>query len=580
MPTPPPAPSALRQLLTHQRPGWHLISALVFLSLAGTLLLLVFPAIVRLLVDEAIPSAEKNRVWQLAGLAAAAFILRELISSWRLRLSGILEQQQAAQLRALLHEKILALPITWHQQQQTGDVLTRVADDVPLVARTWVETVEQGLTALLQLIVVTLMLLILHWQLALIVLLPVPLIAAGGWLYAHWVTPRARSVREATSSLNQSLMETLSGIRQVKSYLATAWRSQLFDQKNHHLRSQQQRQTRAWSLYAPLMSLIGHLGLMLLLLVGATWVISGSLSPGTLMQFVLLLGFLYEPISRLHGVNQVWATGEASAERLQALLQLPDEAIHQGSTPIIRGALSVEGLAFSYQPDQPLLLDLHFQMAQGQTIGIVGATGSGKTTLFQLLCRFLTPQQGQILIDGHPIQHMAPAHLRRHIAYVTQEPFLFEGSIRQNLLLSQDPPTAASTDDTLWSALESAQAADFVRALPAGLDTDVGERGSRLSGGEKQRISLARALLKPAPILLLDEATSALDSLSESAIQQAMASRRGQQSILIIAHRLASVQQADQILVLRSGKIHATGTHSQLLDSDPYYQSLVTGLRQ
>ncbi len=565
------APTALRRLLTL---AWrHRGMALLQLTLAvaGTLLILVFPGVVRRFVDEIIPSGQSHLIWGAGSLAAGAFFLRELLFYFRTRVNAEFEQRMIVDLRGRLHRKIARLPMSWFDRQSSGDTLTKMADDVPATQRVILEGIEQGFTAVVQIVIVAAMMLTADWKLALVVLAPTPLIAAGGWIYSRWVSPRATATREAASALNATLHDTLAGIRQIKSFTAEELKQEEFLKASTTLRRRQTHLMAAWAFYAPSMTFLGNLGLVILLMTGAAWCIGGSMSTGELMRFILLVGFLYEPIARLHGVNQTLMNGLAAATRVFAILDEPgEEDLESGRDPApVAGAIVFENVRFGYQPDAPVLHDICFEVQPRQSVAFVGGTGSGKTTLFQLLARFYEPGQGRILLDGQPLSELAKAPLRDAIAYVTQDAFLFAGSIRDNLLLGR--PGASEED--LWTALRRACAEGFVRGK-GGLDTPVGERGALLSGGERQRIALARAFLKDAPVLLLDEATSAVDNQSEQLIRQAVRELQKDRTSLVIAHRLSTVADADIIHVLRNGRILASGPHQELLRTCPYYAEL------
>jgi ATP-binding cassette subfamily B protein/subfamily B ATP-binding cassette protein MsbA len=563
---------ALRRLIAFARGHWRIAALQFALAVAGTSLIFVFPGVVRWFIDEIIPQRRTNLIWQAGGLAILSFTLRETLFYFRTRVNCTFEQRMITDLRGKLHCKVELLPLRWFDHQSTGDILTKLADDVPATQRVILEGIEQGLTALLQILITAVVMLVADTELALLVLAPTPLIAAGGWIYSHWVSPRATAAREATSALNATLHDTLTGIRQIKSFTAEDVRQEKFLAASRRLKEKQTRLMAAWAFYAPSMTLLGNLGLVLLLMAGSWWCVSGSMTPGQLIQFILLVGFLYEPIARLHGVNQTLLNGLAAAKRVFAILDdETEEDLDSGQTlPNIRGEVTFRSVSFAYRGDKPVLNDITLDVQLHQTVAIVGATGSGKSTLFQLLTRFYDPQSGVITLDGIPLTQINKRSLRQSLAYVTQESFLFAGTVRDNLLLGK--PSA--TDDEIWSALRDACADDFVQRLPEGLDAEVGERGVLLSGGERQRLALARVFLKDAPVLLLDEATSSVDVKSEQLIQQALAKLRVNRTGLVIAHRLSTVIEADAIYVLHQGRILAHGKHEELLHSCSYYREM------
>ncbi len=550
---------------------WRVAAGLL-MAVAGTLLGFVFPGLTQWFLDDIIPSKVTSRILPASLMALGAMGLRQLFFSLRTLANNSFELQMTYDLRSRLHDKIQHLPLKWFDRQSTGDILMRMADDVPATQRVILDGIDQAVPAIMQFLLTGAVMLWIYPKLALVIFIPIPLIGMGGWIYNVWVAPRASLARDAAGGLNSLLHDNVAGIRQIKSYTLEPEKQDAFNQSSASYRKQQTALQRAWSVYGPGMGFMGDCGLILLMGFGAYWCIKGEVTIGQLAQFLMLLGMLYEPIGRLGGINNTMITGLVAARRVFEIIETDDvEDLSVGAKlGEVNGEIRFENVSFSYSPDRPTISNVDLLVPAHQTVAIVGATGSGKSTLFQLLTRFYDPSSGDIFLDGNSTRSLSKSSLRDALGYVTQESYLFDQTIRENLKIGK--PDA--TDAELWSALENACAKEFVERIPEGLDSKVGERGSRLSGGEKQRISIARAFLKDAPILLLDEATSAVDSKSEKLIQQALDDLRANRTCLVIAHRLSTIKNANQIYVMKQGVVLAHGTHEELLKSSEYYAEL------
>ncbi len=552
-------------------PGMALAQLLCALGM--TLAVFVFPNATGHVIDQIIPNPARHREFGFwIFIALVGFLAKDGLNSLRIFINNTFEQKVIFDIRSDLYAKIQRLPLRWFDTRRTGDIMTRVVEDVTNMERVLIDGVEQGLIAALQVLGIGVFLFFLNPTVAAWATLPVPFLALGAWIYSSKGRDRYRNQRDAASDLNALLHDNISGVRQIKAYAAETAEHARFNRFSDHLRTTTLRMMRWWAIYSPGMSFLRMTGYVLVLAFGGAAVMDGSLTLGDFTKFLLFLSLFYEPIDRLNSLNQMILSGRAAADRVFDILDSAEEANSTNGAQLpekIAGHVRFDRVSFSYQ-DQPTLHNVSLEAPPGQTIALVGSTGAGKTTVLSLLARFYETTSGAISIDGIPIHTLAKSSLRDRMAYVTQEPFLFNGTVRENLLLSKRD----ASDADLWAALSAAHAESFVRGLPEGLDTNVGERGVKLSGGEKQRLSIARALLKNAPILLLDEATASVDSETERQIQEALDHLMQNRTAFVIAHRLSTIQNADQIYVLEKGSVIEQGPHAALLAKGGKYAEL------
>jgi ATP-binding cassette subfamily B protein len=541
-----------------------LATGMLSCAIVGTLMVLVFPLVTKEVLDVVIRQNHPEKLIPLTVLAVAAALLQNGLNSLRLVLNNTFEQRVIFDLRSDLYSHIQLLPLKWFDNRATGDLMTRLLEDVTSVERVLIDGIEQGVIAVLQIVVVFGWMCYLSLTLTLFALSPVPFLAGGALWYTLTAHRRYRLQRRAASAMNALLHDNLSGIRQIRSFAREGDEHRRFNRVSDELRRATLVVMKVWAMYNPSMYLIGTLGVIVTVLVGTQAVLAGSMQLGALVAFLLLTGYLYEPVGKLHQLNQLLQAGRAAGERV---FEIMDETVEPGwlttgSTSTIVGDVSYEDVSFNYGGGgQSALSHVTFHARPGETVALVGATGAGKSTLVNLLVRFYEFGSGQILVDGKSIRDYDLRALRDSIGVVTQESFLFNGTVRENLLMGK--PTA--TDAELWRALDAANARDFVDRLPNKLGSVVGERGVKLSVGEKQRLSIARALLKDPPILILDEATASVDTATERLIQEALEHLMTNRTSIVIAHRLSTIVHADQILVLDRGRIIECGTHEELI---------------
>ncbi|PYL55504.1 MAG: ABC transporter ATP-binding protein [Verrucomicrobia bacterium] len=534
-------------------------------AIIGTLMVIVFPGVAKLIIDDVVRQHHPEKLMPLVLLALVAFLLQHGFNTLRIILNNTFEQRVIFDLRSDLYSHIQLLPLRWFDNRATGDLMTRVIEDVNSVERVLIDGIEQGVVAILQVMIVLSVMFYVNAKLALLALVPFPLLIAGALAYTLTAHRRYRLQRRAASAMNALLHDNLSGIRQIKSFAREKEEHGRFNRVSDQLRHATLVVMRVWAIYSPLMSMFEAIGAVIVLAFGSYAVVNGTMQLGNLVMFLMLTAFLYDPISKLHQLNQLIQAGRAAGERVFEILDEPIEPgwIDGYAAVRVAGDIRYENVNFSYAEGLPALKNISLHAHPGETIALVGATGAGKSTLASLLPRFyeLKEGDGRILVDGKEIREYGIRVLRENIGLVTQESFLFNGSIRENLLMGK--PSA--TDTELWRAVDAANAREFIERLPEKLESVVGERGVKLSVGEKQRLSIARALLKDPPILILDEATASVDTATERLIQEALEHLMANRTSIVIAHRLSTIVRVDQILVLDHGRIIERGTHEELI---------------
>lgn len=533
-----------------------------------------FPKLTQFVIDDVIGHRRADLLAPVMLALLGALFLRDLFNGVRIRVNNRFEQNVIYDMRREVYARLQRLPVPYFDQQASGDLMTRVIEDVNNVERVLIDGTEQGTVAVLSILGVLVILFASNPTLAAVALIPIPLLAAGALAYTLTAGRRYRAQRIAASAMNALLMDNLQGIRQIKAFGHEDHEDARFAQKAADLRDSTLGIMRAWAVYSPGMSFAAALGSGLVLWVGGKQVLAGSMTLGELVGFLFYLALFYEPMNRLHGLNQMMSAARAAGERVFDILDTPVEradARERRALPTpVRGEVVYDHVGFYYAAERRVLDDICLRAQPGEMVALVGPTGAGKSTLVNLLPAYYEATSGHVFIDGQDISQITLASLRSHISVVSQEPFLFNGTVRENIMYGR----LDATEEQLIAAARAANCHDFISRLPQRYDSRVGERGVKLSVGEKQRISIARALLKNAPILILDEATASVDTATEKLIQEALEHLMAGRTSFVIAHRLSTIRKASQILVLRHGQVAERGNHDALMAAGGLYARL------
>jgi len=556
------------------RPYTGIAAADILCAFASLGFYFVFPQVTQYIIDDIIAGNRMHLLLPVIAGLAGAFLLCNIFRALGIMLNARFEQNVIFDMRNDVYSRLLRLPVGYFDGRASGDLMTRVTDDITAVHRVLIDGTEQGATAIVSIVTVAAILLVKNAVLTMYALIPLGILVAGALWYTLSAHRRYRRQRQAIGEMNALLMDNLQGIRQIKAFGREEHENDRFAQRADALRRSTFGVMRVWAVYSPAMAFAGSLGMVLVLWVGGPLVTAGSMTVGQLVGFLFYLALFYEPIGKLHSLNQLVQSGRAAGERVFDILNATEEGERHGDggsfDKPVSGEVRFEYVSFSYDGRREALKGVSLHARAGQMIALVGATGSGKTTLVNLLPAFYRPTSGRITVDSTDIAGVSLESLRALIGIVTQEAFLFNGTVRENILYGK--PDASPQE--LESAARAANCHDFITRLPEGYDTRVGERGVKLSVGEKQRVSIARALLKDPPILILDEATASVDTATEKTIQEALQRLMANRTSFVIAHRLSTIVNADQILVLARGEIVERGTHEELLARGDVYAAL------
>ena len=563
------------------------LALMVFLSLLFTLAELGPPYIMRLIIDDVLgnPDAGASEetgasedpfafLYLLVGAYAVIRLVSFVLEIFKDRLSVWLGGRVIVSVREDLYENLSRLNMKFYNKRQVGSLISRVSNDTESMMWFLVDGVPYILTNLLLLVGILVLLFVTSWQLTLLVLIPIPLLVTGGWFFWNRLIRAFRTKYYRWGKLVGMAGEMLSSVRVVKTFVQEKREMRRFRSSNEGVFRGDYESEKEAAVFFSTVSMLTSSGLILVWYFGGSAVIDDTLSTGALIMFIAYLWMLYEPL-RWFGELNTWSSRAMSgAEKVFEIVDTPAET-EDLDDPVemkdMKGEVEFSDVNFAYEAGKPVLHDISLHVQPGEMIGLVGKSGSGKTTLTNLLCRFYDVDDGALKIDGVPIRDIGLEDLRRQIGVVLQDSYFFSGSIAENIRYSS--PDASL--EQIMRAARTANAHDFICAKPDGYDTQIGENGKELSGGEKQRIAIARAIIHDPRILILDEATSSVDTHTEKLIQEAIANLVKGRTTFAIAHRLSTLRRADRLVVLDAGRIVETGTHEELLDMKGHFYRMV-----
>jgi ABC-type multidrug transport system fused ATPase/permease subunit len=579
----------LKRLFRNLTPYWKTLLLTGFLLLGRAAMELLPPLFQREIVDEVIGERDLSRLGILIGALVGVYLVKQVIDSADMYIRHALGERFILDLRVRLYAWLQRLSLGFFERTSTGELMSRVTNDVAVLEEFVTHGSALAAVALLRLLGGAVILFVLDARLAALVMVPVPILAIGLRYFNTRIRPIYRRVRDRLGDINAKLQDNLSGIQVIQAFGQEDRELLRFTAESENYYEARVEGIRYWSVFFPAMRFVASLGTVAVLGAGSVMVVRDELSIGTMIAFLSYITSFYEPINRLTEIDRVFQEAIAAGDRIFELLDETadvEDAPDAVELPPIAGEVVFDDVHFRYVrpgvhaeavargdgealPPQ-VLHDVDFRMAPGDVVALVGPSGAGKTSIANLLCRFYDPIHGRILVDGYDLRDVTLVSLRRQVAVVLQDTFLFNTTVRDNLLCGK--PDA--TDAEIEAAAEAAYAHEFIQGLPDGYDTEIGERGVRLSGGQKQRLALARAILADPRILILDEATSSVDAEAEYLIQQALDSVLEGRTALVIAHRLSTIRDADKIIALEEGRIVEVGDHHELLDRGGLYSQL------
>ena len=579
-PAPKPSVKSLLVVLRYSRRYLKPLAVTVLATVGLVCVQLTVPWLVKLLLAGVRKSVEGQGGLDFASTLAVAllavYVVRAFMQFLRTYMSHVAGWGAVADARQDLYEHLQKLSMRFYEDQQTGQLMSRMINDTDKFENLIAHALPDTLVNLLSLMGVTAFLMILSWRLALLTLIPIPLVFLAARSFTRYVRPAFRRRQQVLAELNATLQDNLTGMREIKAFGREDDEADRVGEKIESHRGSSLRALRLMATFSPFVEFASSLGMVIVIWFGGRLAGTGALSVEDLVAFMLYLELFYQPVRALSGAWEQFQEGQIGAERVGALLdEQPDVRDGPGAVCLqerAEGAIRFRDVGFHYSRGENVLEDIDIDIPARSVVALVGPSGVGKTTFASLIPRFYDVTSGSITLDGRDVRDLGLRSLRDQISIVLQDVFLFQGSVRENILFGRK----GATEEQMREASRVANAEEFILGLTDGYDTVIGERGIKLSGGQKQRIAIARAVLKDAPVLILDEATSSVDTQTEILIQQALDRLMVGKTTLIIAHRLSTIRNADMILVLENKGLRETGTHEELMRLGGLYHHLTT----
>jgi len=544
---------------------------IVVRSLSG----LVLPWQSKVLLDDVVPNKDFDKLYTLIAIVLTSILLQAITSFLLTRILSVQAQFLISELRAQVQKKILSLPIRFFDNTKSGALVSRIMSDVEgvrnLIGTGLVQLVGGTFTAIVSL---TILISLNPWM-TLFVFLPISIFALIALKAFKFIRPIFRKRAVINSEVKGRLTETLAGVRVIKAFNAEEQENKVFEKGVDRLFQNVKKSLTATAIMTSSSTFLIGVATTGIMGIGGYYMMDGSMTTGEFLFFTLILGFMIAPIVQMSNIGSQLTEALAGLDRTEELMNMTAEEDDEKRTIVLdtmKGDLIFKEVSFSYDEGKEVLNNISFEVPSGSVVALVGSSGSGKSTIAGLSATFLNPESGIITIDGHDVSKVNLSSYRQHLGVVLQDEFLFEGTIKENILF----PRPNATEDELQNAVKAAYVNEFTDRFDDGLDTLIGERGVKLSGGQRQRLAIARAILANPKIIILDEATSSLDTESEALIQKSLSELIKDRTTIVIAHRLSTIKRADQILVIESGNIAERGTHDELIEKKGRYYDLYT----